>query len=138
MFRACSTQLVYLRLEECQLQIDSTSELKLFADKCKTLVLKNCEIQGNFDISQRLTNVNTIQIEAGVVGDFEGLLNSLTGCKQLTNLSLKRLIVTSADLISLVGYLENNKLDYLDISGSIFTNTDMQMLDRLFEHLTIK
>ena len=136
--RTCSNQLGYVRFEECKLQIDKLDEPKLLADKCKTLVLKNCELQGSFDFIHRFPNLNAIELDNGTVGDFEGFLNSLTNSKQLTSLSLKHIILTSADLISMVGYLENNILESLDISGSILTNADMEMISKLLEHLQIK
>jgi hypothetical protein len=43
----------------------------------------------------------------------------------LISLSLKRTIVTSADLISLVGYLENSHIDSLTLNSSIFSDSDM-------------
>lgn len=121
----CSAQLNYLRLEDCQIQVEKLAGSKLQLEKCKTLVLKNCELHGHFEFVREFPNVSTFEMEDGTISDFEGMLRSLTQSKQLTNLALKGVILTSADLISLIGYLENNVVESLDLSNSILTNADM-------------
>lgn len=137
LIRVSCTQLSYLRFEGCQIEIDSGSGQDT-ADKCKTIVFKQCKIIGNLEFIHVFPNLSTFEVEDSQVNDFEGLLNTIRKSKYVTRLALKTVISTSADLISLVGYIETNRLESLDLSGSVLSNSDLEMLNQVFEHVTIK